>query len=216
MKLKVIFVISILAAFVVGILFSSEVVDKSPLLQKYRSEKFNSSPSGTNLINMASHATDETLVFFSAQVRAPSDYYATLDAMLDPYDTQGGMAPPRLILMKGHQVLGTENYFDEVTKNSKDDCIVIWSTKYMEGIESWNGLVGFEGELVNKRQISVGERTADIYNLQRKVGENYVGILEIGDSNGTSYFFHTCNTNNESDFLSVISSMKFRGDVNYN
>ena len=41
-----------------------------------------------------------------------------------------------------------------------------------------------------------------------------VGFLPIGDKDSTTYFFNSCNTNNKEDFLNVMRSIKFRGDLN--
>lgn len=151
------------------------------------------------------------LEYFVSQVTAPSSYYATDDNMLTAYDSQGGMAPPRLILSKGQQII--DNYYQKITEELKNDCIVIWSTRSFESVDDWNkSVTQFEGNLLNPEQISVGSRQASVYTLHMTSKDIYVGYLPIGNKENTSYYFHTCNTNNKSDFESVIKSIKFLSD----
>ena len=59
--------------------------------------------------------------------------------MLEDYNSQGGMAPPRLILMKNHQVFN--NNYHELMNNSANDCIVIFSTMSLNSINEWDGTI---------------------------------------------------------------------------
>ncbi len=164
-----------------------------------------------NTINLSSINSSDPLDYFGVQIIAPSTYFVTSDTMLESYDSQGGMAPPRLILMKNHQIFG--NNYNEITTSSLNDCIVIWSTMSFNSIDEWNGNVtNFKGELKNQETLEVGSRNASLYLRSMASGNIYTAFLAIGDKNKTSYYFHTCNTNNKKDFVSVIKSMKFRRD----
>lgn len=167
---------------------------------------------------------NDTLAYWGAQVMAPDNYFATDDIMLSNYDSQGGMAPPRVILMKNHQILNdkTTNYYEQLAKSQKDDCISIWTTMSMgkdprNALDAWNAdITQLKGQLVDKENIEIGNRTAQIYKMIRKEGDVYVGLLQIGDKGDTSYYFKTCNVNNKTDFVNVIKSLKLRADINFN
>lgn len=204
--------IIISAAFILGFSFGNKSQPET---------KKNSSTS--NIINLQSFSDNPDLVNFSAQVDAPSFYYVTDDDMITFYGSQGGMAPPRLILNKNFQFLDTENYYKFVTTPSTNDCINIWSTGSISDIESWIGLLGLNGSnadsskihLSEKESFNVGKRTADIYKLTEEKGEILVGFIKIGDKFSTSYFFNSCNTNNKTDLINLIKSIKFRGDLKF-
>lgn len=144
-----------------------------------------------------------------SQVRFPSNYFATLETALEADNSTGGMAPPRLILLKNDQALGSKNYFDIITKQSQNDCIVIWSGNGITTIDQWSI---FSGSLVDKEDVVIGARKAIVYKMQRPQGNIYVGFLPIGNKDSTSYYFHTCNTNNHTDFINVLKSIQFTAD----
>jgi hypothetical protein len=159
--------------------------------------------------------------FFNTQLVAPDDYYATDDTMLAAYTSQGGMAPPRLVLMKGNQLLDAEKYREQVFGFSENDCIVIWTTNSGLAVEEWESswpyLTEFWGDTITgpiseKEEVKIGNRTGYIYKMKKEKGEIYVGGLSIGNTEGTSYTFNTCNTKNKSEFISVLQSLKFAGD----
>jgi len=172
-----------------------------------------------NFVNLTQGPANN--LFFKSQIEAPPNYYITDDEMLSDFASQGGMAPPRLILMKSNQVLGSQNYFKIVTSESKNDCITIWSTMGMDSIESWVSLVNLNNsnsnsaniKLSSKENFKIGKREATVYFLSG-IRNVYVGFLPIGDKDSTTYFFNSCNTNNKEDFLNVMRSIKFRGDLN--
>jgi hypothetical protein len=170
------------------------------------------SPSPLNLltINSSNYSDDNYGTF---QIEYPSSYLATTDDMLTSYRSQGGMAPPRIILMKKYQVSADKNYFNDITNNSENECIAIWSTLGFDSIDKWNQNVpSFVGTLSNKETISVGNKSADLYLLSKSTGNVYVAYLQANKINNRSYYFNTCNANNKNDFVNVIKSIKFRGD----
>lgn len=173
----------------------------------------NQTTNSTNKVVINLNSGIDSLTYFKGQISAPNDYFATDDNMIEPYNTQGGMAPPRLILMKGYQVTA-DNYWNNIHQ-SKNDCIVINSTNGENSINDWNSLVGFGFKeiLTENEKISVGVRSAQIYTLNKKDGDIYVGFLSIGNKDNTSYYFHSCNANNKTDFINVIQSIKFRDDI---
>lgn len=172
---------------------------------------------GLLTINLAHHGYDDNFKIF--QIKYPASYFVTSDDMLGSYASQGGMAPPKLILMKNYQISADKepNYFYEITKNHKNDCIVIWSASDSDSIDDWNWLASdFVGTIENKEIISVGSRSADLYLSSKDTGNIYVAYLQINATNNISYYFHTCNANNKNDLVEVIKSIKFRGDINFN
>lgn len=179
----------------------------------FKQQQAKKSPTVMNTISLSSGPNN----YFRAQLIAPSDYFATDDSMIEDYSSQGGMAPPRLILMKNHQVF-SNSYYRNITTNASNECIIIFSTMSMgsHALDAWNtNITQFNGQLTDKEVLAIGGRNAQIYKMVRKEGNIYVGLLEIGDKNDTSYYFHTCNTNNKTDFINVIKSMKFRGDIKF-
>jgi hypothetical protein len=169
----------------------------------------------THPINLSSiDSKNPNAAYWKAQVFAPSNYYATDDEMLDSYDSQGGMAPPRLILMKNHQVVFNEDYFKEISSGN-NDCIMIWSTGGFSSIDEWtNNILNNNGSLSNKESLTIDNRIATIYLLSGNNNKIFVGFLPVSNTNGrVSYFFNTCNTNNKSNFIDIIKSIKFTGDL---
>lgn len=161
---------------------------------------------------------DPSLKYFISQITAPGDYFATDDNMLESYLSQGGMAPPRLILMKNYQVaagaMEDQSNYDAIFHQLKNDCIAIWSTNGFTSIDDWNSnITQFKGPLSENQNIAVGKRTAHMAMMSTSQGNIYVAFLSIGNKDNTSYYFNTCNTNNKSDFVQVIQSIKFRNDA---
>lgn len=157
--------------------------------------------------------TGVTLPYFTSQIQAPRTYFATPDTMIESYLSQGGMAPPRLILMKGYQVSGKDTEYLSAIKNPTHDCIVIWSTNGLNTIADWNQIIpNTQGIVSQSQEIIIGNRKAQIHMIQKNEGNILVGLLNIGNSDKTSYFFHTCNVHNKQDFTDIIRSIKFRDD----
>lgn len=188
------------------------------ILQTKRMSSQQNTSSATHIINLSNWSENASLKYFSAQVTAAGSYWATDDNMLEPYNSQGGMAPPRLILMKNYQVLVTPDngYFLDFLKDSKNDCIAIWATNGESSIEDWqSGILQIKGNIQNPEQITVGSRKATLYLLKEESKESYIAYLPIENTDKTSYYFYTCNLNNKSDFVRVIQSIKFRGDISF-
>lgn len=174
----------------------------------------NSKSKTSNNINFSSWGDEERLKYFRGQITAPSDYFATSDNMVTYYGSQGGMAPPRIILTKNYQTL-PKNLSDYSYMDFGDnECILIWSTDGFSSINNWVSDIGrADGSLVNKGTIAVGDRNAVLYQTSKGGKDKYVAYLPIGNKDGTSYFFETCNLNNKIDFENVIKSIKFRPDL---
>jgi len=176
----------------------------------FKQQQVKNSPTVMNTINLSTGPNN----YFIAQITAPSDYFATDDSMMDDYNSQGGMASPRLILMKNHQVFN--NNYLKLMNNSANDCIVIFSTMSFSNINEWDGTItNFKGELKNQEILDVGSRKAPLYLRSMTNKSIYTAFLPIGDKSRTSYYFYTCNTNNKTDFINVIKSIKFRGDIKF-
>ena len=173
-------------------------------------------------INMSNWSKDVAIGYFSGKGEIPHDYLATSDTMLENYASQGGSAPPRLILMKNIQSLVSDksSYINDIT-NPSNTCIVIYSTNGFDSIESW---VGSGRKLSNEEKIVVGKRTASIYqHMPSKedtgiynslsTGKSFVGFLAIGNNDSSSYYFQTCNFDYKDDFVHVIKSLQLRPDL---
>ena len=169
--------------------------------------------SAVKSINMSPISRDQS-DYFGFNITAPYSYFATSDEMLVSYDSQGGMAPPRLILMKGYQVMGEDNYFKQVTNNPSDVCIAIWTTMGYNKTEYWLSSRGFSENISDKEEITIGDRTAGVYKTSNAATDIFVGFLPIDDERQTSYFFNTCNTSNKEDLISTMKSLKLRSDIN--
>lgn len=197
-------IIAISLITIVGVKLS-----KSPL------NDYTAQPSqATKSINMYPLGMDQP-DYFGFNVVVPYSYLATSDEMLVSYDSQGGMAPPRLILMKGYQVIGENDYYDLVTSNPSDVCIAIWTTMGYNSADDWLSNRSLSEKLEDKEELAIGTRTAEVYKATNGSNDLFVGFLPIGDENETSYFFNTCNTSNKSDLIDVMKSLKLRSDINF-
>lgn len=181
-----------------------------------------SSKLNNNIINLSSTGDEKMNLYFRAQIIASSSYFVTDDQMLSSYDSQGGMAPPRLVLMKNYQFLPNEkqeNYLKDIWDYNKNDCISIWSTGGFSSVDEWTQLSGQENKYGKSdfyETIEVGNRSAQLSKLKLRDGSIYVAYMPVSTENGgVSYFFMTCNENNKQDLVSVIKSIKFRKDIKY-
>lgn len=167
----------------------------------------------TKSVNMYPFDFDDA-GFSGFNIEIPYSYYVTSDEMLVSYDSQGGMAPPRLILMKGYQVMGEDDYMDHILNNPSFPCVAIWSTRAFEDGNDWNNLITqSKSPLSEIETINVGSRSAQIFETSNEFGKLYSGFLPINDAEQTSYYLHTCNDTNKSDLIDIMKSFKFRGDV---
>ncbi len=171
----------------------------------------------SNKINFFSPGDEKRLAYFKGQITASSEYLVSSDDMVTYYGTQGGMAPPRLILTKSYQALPKKDYTDYSYMDFGDnDCILVWSTNGFSTIEEWGETTeSFDGGLENKEPVNINSRIADVYRTTNKGKGKYVAYLPIGNTDGTSYFFETCNLNNRNDLENIIKSIKFMPDLNY-
>ena len=171
---------------------------------------------GSNEINNTFSSGDARIDdYFAFKITAPKEYLATTDQMLSSYLTQGGMAPPRLVLNKNQQIAGTDNgdFINKVWNYNANDCVSIWTTGGLGSIQECLDLSSLEiGELSNKEITKAGKRDVDLYSLKLKNGNIYVAYMPIKNNFSTSYFFRTCNQNNKEDLVNIIKSLKIRID----
>ncbi len=201
--------ILLLSGMVIGILIILLIYPNKEIVSSEFKE-------GGNEINNTFSSGDSRIDdYFAFKIIAPKEYLATTDQMLSSYLTQGGMAPPRLVLNKNHQIMGTDNgdFIGKVWSYNANDCISIWTTGGLSSIEQWLDLPSLEiGELSGKETIKSGTRNVDLYNLKLKNGNIFVAFMPIKNNFSTSYFFRTCNQNNKEDLVNVIKSLKLRID----
>src|SRR2546421_4032060 len=81
------------------------------------------------------------------QVQYPSKYFVTDDEMLVGFNSQGGIAPPRLAFTTGAQLMALNPNIYEFLKAGGHDCILDWSTLGF-GLVSDLERLGWEGSVV--------------------------------------------------------------------
>ena len=175
---------------------------------------YNKSNQETIKVNMSAVPNE----YFGAQVTSPGDYFVSTDSMLTAYNTQGGIAPPRIILMKGYQVTNSETYYKEVTDNPKHECIAVWATGGFSSIDDWSSSILQlpEGDVSENTTVKVGDREATVRKKTVDGKAIYEAYVQVSTADGgVSYYLNTCNAENKEDFLNVLKSLKIRADLSF-
>jgi hypothetical protein len=151
------------------------------------------------------------------KISFPSEYYVVSDDMVSSYKSQGGMAPPVLILTTEKQALvkgskDDENYLDinEIEESGRK-CVLIWSTSGFNSIESWYSHTGKNYQVISENKTKEGKyeflkRTALDKNRNIEVSQAFILF-----PNKISYFFNTCSTNSEKDLKVILQNFEVRG-----
>ncbi len=168
--------------------------------------------------------------FQSFRIKFPSSYVVTSDDMIADYKSQGGMAPPRLILTKGAQPLkpsGPNGYDYASLFTDNKDCIMIHSTQGFKNIDDWEYTVYPEviplaqgGSRLERNKVNVHSnntiKVGDFDGIVREVSDEiYPRRIEIFvkmPDNSSSFFFHTCNMSTKEDLYKILEHFDIRGE----
>ncbi len=173
-----------------------------------------SQPTSLNTVNSKGYSSDNLSKYLSFQIKYPSNYFVTSDDMVTSYKSQGGMAPPRLILAK-KQLLDV-NYYEDLQKMNKanDNCILIESTIGFTSPEDWRHEVIFNGKdvtILSEEKVE-GRKGEIIYHKISVDGEDkFESFIKMPED--ISYYFHTCGNKNKADFETVLKNFDIRGII---
>ena len=202
----------LLAGFLLGFLLYNIVFPNKASAPK------SSGGGGKNEISVGFSSGDATTDrYFQFKIDAPKSYSASSDQLLTNYLSQGGMAPPRLILNKGDQYFWDQDnkYLDKILSFGQEECISIWTTGGFGSIKDWLFLPYNQNvKLGQKEEVKIGKRTAELYKMSVVGGSVYAAYLPIDSANKYSYFFRTCNDKNKGDLEDIMKSLKLRVDAN--
>lgn len=195
------------------LLTQSAITEVTPAPQDQETETIDTTITEENktekllVVNANSSIIDKRGPYFTFQLKYPSKYFVTSDNMITSYDSQGGMAPPRLIFTKSNQPLGEKNYWDIWTNS--EDCILVWSTSGWNSIEDWD--FGNPPEIISKEKITVlSSYQADkrVVKYSDKQLNNLEVFVQLPEN--VSYFFQTCNMNSEKDLEVILDNFRIR------
>lgn len=146
------------------------------------------------------------------QVQYPSTYFVTDDDMLVGFNSQGGVAPPRLAFTKGAQLMALNTNAFQFLKAGDHDCILVWSTLSFSSISDWERLVwqGNAITVVSERTQQVGSFTFVIREVapSGSSGHSFEAFVQLPQS--LSYFFNTCSANTQADMLAMLQTFRVR------
>ncbi|NTU47013.1 hypothetical protein HGA88_05290 [Candidatus Roizmanbacteria bacterium] len=182
--------------------------------------------SGLNTVNMSMLTSDDpnssagkAALDFGFRVRFPARYYATTDEMMTSYLSQGGKAPPRILLTIEKQPLDTmvsgTDYIDytKVIKSGKE-CIAIWTTQGFSTFEAWRSINADEFQspvIASTSEKKMGKYSYKIEDV-RYSHENISrreALLVLPE--GVDYYIHTCSMSNIDDLDIVLNNLDIRG-----
>lgn len=171
-----------------------------------------------NVVNMSALQLDNRpdATFFGFQIRYPSKYVVTTDEMITSYITQGGQAPPRMILTEGKQpldsTLSNEGYIDySKVLNGQQDCVAIWTTLGISSFNQWrdNVLYGKTVQVLNTKEEKHGKYTFSVEDVMIGSIKRTEALLRLPQN--VTYYFHTCNMNNRSDLQFILDNLAVKG-----
>jgi len=149
---------------------------------------------------------------WSFQVQYPARYLVTDDWMLTGYNSQGGVAPPRLAFTVGSQFMSLNSSAFDLLKAGDRDCILIWSTLGFQSISDWERLTrtAGPGPVVSERTQQFGSftfvvREVVVAGTPSNASEAFVQLPQ-----NLSYFFTTCNANSKADLFTVLQTFRVR------
>jgi hypothetical protein len=145
------------------------------------------------------------------RIKFPARYVATTGDMVTPYDTQGGLAPPLLILSLGAQPLADERRWQDVLRGT-GDCVMVWGTNGFDTLADWHRHVygnvaglAFDAQRPERQQ-RVG--AWDVVLQEVMIG-GVVRAAALVRLPGTFRFYvHSCNEQSGRDVLTVIENLE--------
>ena len=146
------------------------------------------------------------------QVRYPSTYFVTDDDMLVGFQSQGGIAPPRLVFSPGSQMMALNPDAFQFLKAGDHDCILVWSTLGFSSISDWERLVWQGGAVtvVSEHTQQIGTFTFVTRELapSGSSGHSFEAFVQLPQN--LSYFFNTCNANTQADMVAMLQTFRVR------
>lgn len=166
---------------------------------------------GLLTVNAYTSIDDKRRPYFIFQVKYPSKYFVTSDDMVTSYETQGGMAPPRLIFTKRNQPLGEVSL--QTLWNKEEDCILIWSTSGWSTIEDFQTKGSARAktpQTVTKEEVPKNNFRFDkrVVRYEGRSSNNIEAFVQLPET--VSYYFQTCNMNSEKDLDVILQNFKVR------
>lgn len=171
---------------------------------------------------------DSDARFQTFQIRFPSRYVVTPGQLWVWYQSQGGMAPPALVLVAGSQPLAydSRNRADEDAGANGDwwpryqrilasgeDCILIWRTDQLSIADARTLVRDDPYTIANIETEQIG-----VYRIMRRSildagshQEREDALLSLPDST-TSYYLETCNMHSRRDLQEVLRSFAIRDE----
>lgn len=179
-----------------------------------------STPGKILIANHTSSVNPDADKYMSFKFNYPDKYVVTNDDLLSYFKSQGGSAPPVMMLTTNGQPLALDDeqnqrYLDtpgEVLKSGKD-CILIWQTMGFKSFQEWEEFGGKSFEMETESSIHRG-----IYSVKKRLakdkesGEKQVQAI-MNMPKDVGYFFQTCNTNSEKDLDLILRTFEIRGDL---
>jgi hypothetical protein len=153
---------------------------------------------------------------WSFQVQYPARYLVTDDWMITSFQSQGGLAPPRLVFTTGSQLMGLRVTVDDLITARDQDCIMIWSTGGFASVGDWenSSLVPVIGALavVSERSEKLGAFTFVIREVAPQGGAHLLEAF-VQLPNDLSYFFNTCTVDTRTDLLTILQTFQVRREA---
>lgn len=182
----------------------------------------NTQPSELITINYSSGMSQPEDDYLSYQIRFPSDYVAVSGDMMTYFRTQGGMAPPTLVLIKPteysnlYSTIASEGDLSESNliyeQETDNRCLKIWNTKGFISQDLWYDHVEIEDYTIDKEETKkLGRHTFEIRYITTEWSSPTVkktAFLSLGED--VTYFFETCDEDKEDDFESVLENFTIR------
>jgi hypothetical protein len=135
--------------------------------------------------------------------------------MITRFDTQGGLAPPRLVFTVGAQLMGLHETVDDLLKAGNQDCIMIWSTRGFTSLADWEGstLIPVVGSLsvVSEGSQKLGSFTFDVREVAAQGRAEHLFEAFVQLPGDLSYYFNTCNASSHADLLTILQTFQVRG-----
>lgn len=217
---SVFIIVTALAGFVVGAALVPEVESLIPTFTTGWSQHI---PKGDQLLtinkNDGGHGTPEqNREYLWYQLQYPSSYHVFTPDMFDSYHLSGGDGFPRPLFFTkdpdlfAHPEAGRPDWL-----SNKGECIAVLheniqkDIRIADNIDWWRKhTLGVNFRVVSDQEMHLGYFD---YTVGRLEGDNHEGVildayLEIPQR--VSYYFRTCGTTNESDFLKVLETFDIR------
>jgi hypothetical protein len=146
------------------------------------------------------------------QVLYPSTYFVTDDDMLVGFNSQGGIAPPRLSFTKGAQLMALNPNVFQFLQEGDRDCILIWSTLGFSSISDWEHIIWPDNPttVVSEHTQQLGTFTFVIRELAPRGASAHSFEAFVQLPQNLSYFFDTCNANTQADMLAMLQTFRVR------